>query len=241
MTELQCPRNQGALLGWSVLGALLLTAELALAGAELSVGVTNGTPGQTVLVPINFASSDAAVAVQLEVRFDGAKLVSGAATGGNALNQHLVASAAPANGTRRLVIYSLSNSPLKNGVLVNLPFTILSTAAEGVASISITNALLVNTNGAQIAPVNLTSGSLAIIRSTPAMPARLGSLVRARDGRVQLQLIGTAGRSYVIQASTNLVQWIPLSTNAVAGGSVDFVDTTAVDLKQRFYRAILAP
>jgi uncharacterized repeat protein (TIGR03803 family) len=52
----------------------------------------------------------------------------------------------------------------------------------------------------------------------------------------QLELTGAAGASYVLEASTNLVTWTPLITNATPSGFLLLTDTNAGNYGQRFYR-----
>jgi hypothetical protein len=60
---------------------------------------------------------------------------------------------------------------------------------------------------------------------------------------LQLQLTGTPGIAYVLLATTNLVQpinWQPIFTNAAdANGNWTFIDTNALTMPSRFYRAML--
>jgi hypothetical protein len=53
------------------------------------------------------------------------------------------------------------------------------------------------------------------------------------------QLSGPAGFTYVIQASTDLVNWVPISTNAAPTGSISFTDTAAKNFAFRYYRAMI--
>ena len=46
---------------------------------------------------------------------------------------------------------------------------------------------------------------------------------------------------YAVEASTNLKNWTSLKTNIVTGGYFDYLDTGAVGLKQRYYRARWVP
>jgi hypothetical protein len=57
-------------------------------------------------------------------------------------------------------------------------------------------------------------------------------------GVFQFHLAGAAGSNYVIKASTNLTDWIPLETNT---SPFTFTDTNAVNLPLRFYRALGSP
>jgi hypothetical protein len=64
-------------------------------------------------------------------------------------------------------------------------------------------------------------------------PARLG------NGQFQVRLVGIAGRTNLIQASTNLTSWTPVLTNSV--GLYDFADPNSASYPHRFYRAVLGP
>jgi hypothetical protein len=57
------------------------------------------------------------------------------------------------------------------------------------------------------------------------------------DGKFQFALRGEPNFQFVIQASADLLLWIPLSTNVTdAGGSLEFIDQTSVQAAQRYYR-----
>ncbi|HTV43549.1 MAG TPA: hypothetical protein VMF08_23500 [Candidatus Sulfotelmatobacter sp.] len=58
-------------------------------------------------------------------------------------------------------------------------------------------------------------------------------------GQFQFRLAGTSGESYILEASTNLVQWTSLLTNSAT--LYDFTDTNAAHFPNRFYRAVLGP
>jgi hypothetical protein len=52
-------------------------------------------------------------------------------------------------------------------------------------------------------------------------------------------LAGMAGQIVVIEASTNLVNWLPLVTNRLGAGPLYFGDSDSTNLPVRFYRARL--
>jgi hypothetical protein len=56
-----------------------------------------------------------------------------------------------------------------------------------------------------------------------------------------LHVVGTTGSRYVIQASSNLMDWVPLATNDAPEGWLDYTDTDATNAWLRFYRAIEEP
>ena len=57
-------------------------------------------------------------------------------------------------------------------------------------------------------------------------------------GVFQLHLTGTAGHSFVLQASTNLVKWMPILTNLNPNASFDYTDTNAINYRCRFFRVV---
>ena len=52
-------------------------------------------------------------------------------------------------------------------------------------------------------------------------------------------LSGAVGQTIVVDGSTNLVDWTPLSTNTAGNNPVYFFDPTATNFPGRFYRARL--
>lgn len=70
------------------------------------------------------------------------------------------------------------------------------------------------------------------------------SLISARylaTNRFRFTVTGTAPQGFVIQASTNLVNWTPLATNTLTAGKFDFTNSNLTNLTRRFYRTISPP
>jgi hypothetical protein len=63
----------------------------------------------------------------------------------------------------------------------------------------------------------------------------------ATNGSFRLLVTGIGGESYVVQTSTNLLDWLALQTNKLASDTWLFADADAAGFNQRFYRALLAP
>jgi len=61
------------------------------------------------------------------------------------------------------------------------------------------------------------------------------------DSGFQLELSGIAGKTYVFQATTDFMNWIPVGTNIAATNIINFLDTTATNFPYRFYRAVERP
>ena len=66
---------------------------------------------------------------------------------------------------------------------------------------------------------------------------------------LQLEVTGLPGKDYVLQTSTNFVNWRSIATNfsppdpdvTLPGNLFDFIDTPATNLPVRFYRAQQQP
>jgi len=56
------------------------------------------------------------------------------------------------------------------------------------------------------------------------------------SNRFQFRLTAPAG-TYIIQASTNLLNWTSIATTNVSNGVLDFSDPNGSNFIQRFYRA----
>src|SRR6185312_15331079 len=55
----------------------------------------------------------------------------------------------------------------------------------------------------------------------------------------RLRFVGTAGSNYVLEASTNFINWTPLSTNQATTNVFDVFDPQATNFPHRFYRILL--
>jgi hypothetical protein len=64
-------------------------------------------------------------------------------------------------------------------------------------------------------------------------------MVTSINGAPLLELIGAAGFNYLIQTSTNLVDWAPTALLVNTNGTVLLADPTVTNLNQRFYRAFM--
>ena len=61
------------------------------------------------------------------------------------------------------------------------------------------------------------------------------------NGVFTLQLSGMPGKTFVLQASTNLINWVPISTNVPPATIQTFIDPAVGNFPQRFYRAVQLP
>ena len=81
----------------------------------------------------------------------------------------------------------------------------------------------------------------SVIVSTNA-PPQLGHAGSLAGGGFFFQLAGAPQATYVIQASTNLAAWVPVTTNTLpAGGVWQIADPQAAAFSRRYYRAVKVP
>ncbi len=59
---------------------------------------------------------------------------------------------------------------------------------------------------------------------------------RLANGMFTMRFYGDTGTNYVVKASTNLVNWLPLATNQISGlGYLEFTDISSTNFSRRFY------
>jgi hypothetical protein len=61
-----------------------------------------------------------------------------------------------------------------------------------------------------------------------------------QTNRFQCAVVGWPGQTVILQASTNLEQWVSLQTNTLTGNALTFEDADSSLLPRRYYRAVLA-
>ncbi|MFM8358616.1 MAG: S8 family serine peptidase [Verrucomicrobiota bacterium] len=72
----------------------------------------------------------------------------------------------------------------------------------------------------------------------PASPAEL-SLLSVASSRAEVRLVGQLDQRYVIEGSTNLSRWAPISTNIAVDGEYVIRDPVPANRTERFYRAVV--
>jgi hypothetical protein len=100
----------------------------------------------------------------------------------------------------------------------------ITTNQSGIYSVTVTD-LYGSTNST----ANMT------VYATPT--AKLAPTVSA-GGQYAMTVVGVTGFKYVVEASTNLVNWVPVHTNTAP---FTFVDPNAGQFDHRFYRTVYAP
>jgi O-glycosyl hydrolase len=92
---------------------------------------------------------------------------------------------------------------------------------------------------AEVANAGGTTNSATAILTVLHYPVLLDARM-ATNGAFAFTLSGDAGCCYMVEVSTNLSEWTPLSTLSNATGQADFTDSASPNSKSRFYRARLA-
>jgi hypothetical protein len=224
ITRDQSNRRAHGAIAVLVFGALL--ARSVSAETSFIVASTRGSPGATVSVPVILRGETNVVALQADVLFDSAAVSSGAVAAGGATANHVVTSSEPAAGIKRLLCYSLTSSPMSNGVVATIVFNVPSTALQNALRLSLSNVLLVTASPSAVPSVN--GNGLIILNPIFIRP----------DGKTDFLLSATPGQTNVIQASTNLEQWVDLGALVPADTAVEFTDTNAPAFPYRFYRTV---
>ena len=72
----------------------------------------------------------------------------------------------------------------------------------------------------------------------PASAPSITDLKTLANGTFQFTLNGEPSLTHIIEASTNLLNWTPISTNTLSGPSLIFIDPTSTTNNYRFFRAV---
>ena len=212
-----------------VLAALAVSAS----AVSLRVGTVRGFPGNTVAVPVavRYGSNEVrnVVALQADVLFDASGVADAPPGSGPGLTRHLLASSAPAAGTRRLLVYSPANAALSNGVVAHIPFTVGPREYRNFP-LTLANVILVRADGAQVFGTKV-NGFIGVSQVFVAPDGHADGFLNVATNEVET--------CYVIQASTDLATWVNVQTNSVTGSLLEFADANAGAYPHRFYRAIV--
>jgi len=76
----------------------------------------------------------------------------------------------------------------------------------------------------------------------PYTPSSISSTVYRTNGQSQFQLTAANSQQFVVQASSDLTNWVAIGTNTIAvSGSATITDPQAGSFSNRFYRAVETP
>jgi hypothetical protein len=136
---------------------------------------------------------------------------------------------------------------LSKQVVGDAPFALSATASSGLpVSFSILSGPVILSSNI----LTITGAGLAVLRASQSGDATyaaapnvdqvlivapgnnvISDFQKLANGAFTLRFYGDSGTNYVVQASTNLVDWLPLATNQVNGlGYLEYIDTSATTL-----------
>jgi len=211
----------------------ILLLALTAHGVSLRVGVVRGFPGNTVEVPVSlsYRSNEVrdVVAFQADVLFDPNGITDSTPASGALLSRHVLASSAPATGTRRLLVYSTQSAVLTNGEVARIPFAVAPNQFRNFA-LTLTNVILVRGDASAVAATNR-GGAVAVNEVFVAADGHADGFLTVASNAVE--------QCYIIQATTDFVTWVNVQTNATEGALLQFIDPDAGAHPKRFYRALV--
>ncbi len=201
----------------------------------LSVVSTQGVPGSTATIAINYASNTNITGLNFDLLYNTNYLQLGAVTQGNPLPGGIYGTNLIAPGQFRVLVLSGFGTFLSNGPVVYMPFTIATNSPDHEEPLVFTNVAATDAAGVGMA-LPTTNGVLSVI-----VPPRV-SIKLTSGGIRQLAFSASTNRSYAVQSATNLAapQWLAF-TNVISGSDPVFDDMTATNFPVRFYRVLVAP
>jgi hypothetical protein len=111
-------------------------------------------------------------------------------------------------------------------------FALPGTVADGLYTLGFR--LDAFTNAASITVTNVATGFVGITQSI-----RLDMLRMGANSAPVVKLTAAPGYNYLVQSSTNFVDWLPTALLVNTNGSVLYADPTVINSKARFYRAVM--
>jgi hypothetical protein len=143
--------------------------------------------------------------------------------------------------THDLYIQWYTNNVASNGETntnFQLPANSLGTGTHTVRAVVYDPTALVRTDPANLLRATNTWSVTVNAAST------LLSLIEPlwlTNNRFRLTVTGSAPQGFVIQASSNLINWVALSTNTLTGNRFDYTNFSQTNMVKRFYRAYTPP
>ena len=124
------------------------------------------------------------------------------------------------------VYYTLDGSvPTSSSSLYSGPFLLSSNA-------------FVRANAMEAGFVTSVAAGAQFNFPTPPILSPLGFLT---NGAFGMTVSGTPGKTYVLQGSTNLFNWVSVNTNVPASSPFSLIDPGAPNFRYRFYRSVQLP
>jgi hypothetical protein len=143
--------------------------------------------------------------------------------------------------------YFYANSPAQSQVVTLNYSKILPTIAANNSDTNGYIELIFAFNPGGGAPTNFFVNNVVLWGGAVTTPPQPFYIVTTNGGfgfanhQFRFTVNGPAGSNAVISASTDLKTWLPLATNQLVGGTLNFTDVLAPNFANRYYRATLRP
>ena len=132
----------------------------ASAAPDILAGDAFALPGEIADLEVSYGSEGSVTAIQFDLDFDPLAATPEKAVAGDSLANHKIKSRQIESGKFRIVVYSHDNSPLEDGSLTNIPFT-LDSDFSGKTEVVINSERLVDDSVNVIAPTTIENGTLS--------------------------------------------------------------------------------
>jgi len=87
----------------------------------------------------------------------------------------------------------------------------------------------------------VTSGTSGSILQSGPFNLRMGPIQLVSVGLVQGTVTGPIGQNYIVEVSTNMINWTALTNLITTNANTQFLDPQPASLRRRFYRAVAPP
>ncbi|MFM1942076.1 MAG: hypothetical protein RI897_1058 [Verrucomicrobiota bacterium] len=213
----------------------LLHAGKVIGASTIELGTASGKPGSVVRIPVRLHGDSPVVAGQFEITTDSPYILVDPPEIGAGNTSHRLLSSSTSAASRKLVIYSVSNVALRDGVVAWLPVRLLANSPDVRAALSITNVSLTTRTATAVSPVFSLAGAVDI------SGVGFERILRQPEGPVEIELFGREDHTYVVQAASSPSEaWSNISTNTITNGVIRVVDSSAGS-GTRFYRLLSIP
>jgi len=195
--------------------------------AALGVSLVQGFPGVLSQVPISLRNTGSVVAAQFELSYSPTHLAPGSLSQATLAGNGTVKWREISPGLLRYIVYSPQNARLAtNAQIGSLPVGVPTGELTG-GRIFPSNFLAAAFDGSLIQPAFASIGGVLV-----------APLFHADDGTMYLMFSAQSNQTYIVQATTNFLNWVNISTNTAVENYFIVADPDAANLRYRFYRLL---
>lgn len=142
----------------------------ALAQPDIAGTSAEGDPGTEVAIDFSWTQGGDAAAIQLDLTWDPSVLDLGTLSAGDALVDHSLDWSEVDTGRARVTVVTATPSPLGDGRLFTVPFTIATDAPAGSWPVAVESLLISSTVGDSVGPREVTGGEVIVLAGSVPPP-----------------------------------------------------------------------